>query len=197
MTWKKENYKSLNRHWWILPRQTPLQLDRDGIKEREDGEKDRGGGCAIIPGRGLFYIFLCGGGGGRLFEGRLLFEEIRCSNFASQIVLKIKWLATALWYEYMEFARSAGHGLLVGVSKGINVRTFKTAKNSSIKHFTLYFWVNYFDYLRDIRMSSLSRGKRRWTPPEIEWRRRTPKKRQGNFLFKAGDDIPMWVKNKL
>ena len=95
----------------------------------------------------------------------------------------------------MEVARSPGHGLLVGVSKGINVRTFKTAKNSSIKHFTLYFWVNHFDYLRGIRMSSLSRGKRCSTPPEIEWRHCTPKKRHGNFLFKAGNDIPMWVKN--
>lgn len=95
----------------------------------------------------------------------------------------------------MEAARSAGHGLLVGVSKRINVSTFKTAKNSSIKHFTLYFSVSNFDYLRDIRMSSLSREKRCWTPPEIEWRRSTPKKKQGNFLFKAGNDIPMWVKN--
>ena len=40
-----------------LPRQTPLQRDREGIKEREDGEKDREGGCAIIPGRLLFSIF--------------------------------------------------------------------------------------------------------------------------------------------
>lgn len=76
----------------------------------------------------------------------------------------------------MEAARSAGHGLLVGVSKRINVSTFKTAKNSGIKHFTLYFLVSNFDYLRDIRMSSLSREKRCWTPPEIEWRRSTPKR---------------------
>ena len=35
--------------------QIPFQLDREGINEREDGER----------------------GGGGLFEGRLLFEEIR------------------------------------------------------------------------------------------------------------------------
>ena len=56
-----------------------LQLDREGIKEREDGE--RGGGDhsreAII-----LNISIKGGGaimrGRRLIEGRLLFEEMRC-----------------------------------------------------------------------------------------------------------------------
>ena len=50
--------------------QIPLQLDREGIKEREDGE--RGGDYskeAIISNISIK--------GGRLFEGRLLFEEIR------------------------------------------------------------------------------------------------------------------------
>ena len=36
--------------------QIPLQLDREGIKEREDGE--RGGAGTIIRGRRLFQIFL-------------------------------------------------------------------------------------------------------------------------------------------
>ena len=42
------NVQSLNRHWSVLLDQIQLQLDREGIKEREDGER--------------------GGGGGRLFE---------------------------------------------------------------------------------------------------------------------------------
>ena len=36
------NFQSLNRHWSVLPDQIPLQLDREEIREREDGE--RGGG---------------------------------------------------------------------------------------------------------------------------------------------------------
>ena len=39
--------------------QSPLQLDREGIKERENGERGAGGG---------------GGGGGRLFEGGDFFK---------------------------------------------------------------------------------------------------------------------------
>ena len=65
---------------------TALQLDREGIKEREDGERGSeagGGGKTIIRGRRLFYIFPSKGGdysgeaiilnisfkGGRLFKG--------------------------------------------------------------------------------------------------------------------------------
>ena len=51
------NVQSLNRHWSVLLDQIQLQLDREGIKEREDGES--GGG---------------GGGGGRLFKGGDYFE---------------------------------------------------------------------------------------------------------------------------
>ena len=51
----------------------PLQLDAEGIKGREDGE--RGGGGAII-------LSICIKGR-RLFEGRLLFEEIRYLTCAS------------------------------------------------------------------------------------------------------------------
>ena len=36
------NFQSLNHHWSVLPDQIPLQLDREKIREREDGE--RGGG---------------------------------------------------------------------------------------------------------------------------------------------------------
>ena len=53
--------QSLNHHRSILLDQTPLQLDREGIKQGEDGEKGGGGG-AIIRGRQLFQIFLSEGG---------------------------------------------------------------------------------------------------------------------------------------
>ena len=60
--------------------QSPLQLDREGIKERENGERGAGGGgggrWAIIRGRRLFQIFPSKLKG-RLIEGRLLFEEIQ------------------------------------------------------------------------------------------------------------------------
>ena len=53
--------------------QIPLQLDKDGIKEREDGEKEGGGGHysreVIISNISIKR--------GRLFDGRQLFEEIR------------------------------------------------------------------------------------------------------------------------
>ena len=46
--------QSLNRHWSVLLDQTPLQLDREGIKEREGGKRGGGGrlsgGMAIIRG---------------------------------------------------------------------------------------------------------------------------------------------------
>ena len=38
------NVQSLNRHWSVLLDQIQLQLDREGIKEREDGERGGGGG---------------------------------------------------------------------------------------------------------------------------------------------------------
>ena len=56
-----------------------LQLDREGIKEREDGEIEGGGGEAVIilnisiKGEQLFE-------GGDVIEGRLIFEEIRHSR---------------------------------------------------------------------------------------------------------------------
>ena len=48
---------SLYCHRSVLVDQIPLQLDREGIKEREDGE-----GGAIIRGRRLFQIFPSKGG---------------------------------------------------------------------------------------------------------------------------------------
>ena len=56
------NIQSLNRHWSVLLDQIPLQLDTEGMKEREDGE--RGGAGTIIRGRRLFQIFLSKEGGG-------------------------------------------------------------------------------------------------------------------------------------
>lgn len=37
------NFQRLNRHSSVLLDQVPLQLDRKGIKEREDGEMGGGG----------------------------------------------------------------------------------------------------------------------------------------------------------
>ena len=55
--------QSLNRYWWVLPHQTPLQLDREGVKE-SDGEKGRGDysretinrGTAIIRGNAVTWL---------------------------------------------------------------------------------------------------------------------------------------------
>ena len=38
------HFQSLNCHWSVLLDQIPLQLDQEGIKEREDGERGGGGG---------------------------------------------------------------------------------------------------------------------------------------------------------
>ena len=54
--------QSLHRHWSVLLDQIPLQLDREGMKEREDSERGGGGGT-IIRGRRLFQIFLSKEGG--------------------------------------------------------------------------------------------------------------------------------------
>ena len=49
------NVQSLNRHWSVLLDQIQLQLDREGIKEREDGE--RGGGGRLFKGGDYFEYF--------------------------------------------------------------------------------------------------------------------------------------------
>ena len=69
-------FQSLNRHWSVFLDKIPLQLDKEGIKEREDGKRGRGEGDfeggdyfknydqrgAIIWARWLFKVE-------RLFEG--------------------------------------------------------------------------------------------------------------------------------
>ena len=55
--------QSLNRHWWVLPYEIPLQLDREGIKEREKCEKGGGEGGdysreAIIQGNTYLSLLL-------------------------------------------------------------------------------------------------------------------------------------------
>ena len=61
------NFQSLNRLWSVLLDQISLQLDREVIKERENGEKDGGGG-----GRGDYsreaIILNISIKGGRLFQ---------------------------------------------------------------------------------------------------------------------------------
>ena len=44
-------FQTLNRHWSVFLDKIPLQLDKGGIKEREDGKRGRG---RIIWGRWLF-----------------------------------------------------------------------------------------------------------------------------------------------
>ena len=72
------NFQSLNLHWSDLLNLIALHLDREGIKEREDGA--RGVGGAIIGGR-------------RLIEGRLLFEEKRNTFFVLFFCLLLHRLA--------------------------------------------------------------------------------------------------------
>ena len=67
--------------------QAPLQLDREGIKEREDGE--RVGGGRILEGGDYFKHF---GLRRRLFEGRLLFEHCFVSeSWLSKIMSHSNW----------------------------------------------------------------------------------------------------------
>ena len=67
--------------------QAPLQLDREGIKAREDGE--RVGGGRILEGGDYFKHF---GLRRRLFEGRLLFEDCFVSESSlSKIMSHSNW----------------------------------------------------------------------------------------------------------
>ena len=66
----------------MLLDQNPLQLDSEGIKERENGE--RGEGRQLFEDAIFQYFHQRGGGimrGWRLIEGRLLFEEMRYLTF--------------------------------------------------------------------------------------------------------------------
>ena len=63
------NIQSLNRHWSVLLDQIPLQLDREGIKERENDET--------------------GWVGGRLFEGDDYFKyfyQRRGSDYSREVI---------------------------------------------------------------------------------------------------------------
>ena len=69
--------------------QTPLQLDGEGIKEREVGE--RGGGGRLFEG-GDYFKYICLKGaiipGRQLIEGQLLFKKTR------YFVLNLFFIAT-------------------------------------------------------------------------------------------------------
>ena len=75
------NIQSLNRIVTDLLDQIPLQLDREGIKDREDDESFfLGGGGRLFEGDDYFKYFYQREviiRGRQLIEGRLLFEEIR------------------------------------------------------------------------------------------------------------------------
>ena len=60
--------QSLNHHGWVLPHQTPLQLDKEGIYE---SDCKKGGGREIIRGT-------------RLIEGRDYSRK--CGNLASVVL---------------------------------------------------------------------------------------------------------------
>ena len=64
----------------VLLDKISLQLDREVIKERQDGERVGGGGGQLLKGGHYFKYFHQRGAiiwGRRLIEGRLLFKEIR------------------------------------------------------------------------------------------------------------------------
>ena len=72
-----------------------LELDREGIKEREDGERGRG---RLFEGGDYFkysHQMGEGGGGGNYsrevinIEGRLLFEEIRYLQFCRNVLYRL------------------------------------------------------------------------------------------------------------
>ena len=73
--------------------QIPLQLDREWIKEREDGERG---------GRGDYFKYFHQRGaiiqGRRLIEGRLLFEEIRYVRAGTPELLDMSASSKRLFY---------------------------------------------------------------------------------------------------
>ena len=88
----------MNHHWSVLLDHIALQLDREGIKGREDGEKSAGEG-AIIRGR-------------RLIKGRPLFQGIRYMRLAwaplagililrSRLIISIKQTIPPINYLYI------------------------------------------------------------------------------------------------
>ena len=79
----------LESPWSVLLDQTPLQLDGEGIKEREDGE--RGGGGRLFKGGDYFKYFRLKGAiipGRQLIERQLLFKETQ------YFVLNLFFIAT-------------------------------------------------------------------------------------------------------
>ena len=69
------NCQSLNRHWLVLLDLLVPQFAREGIKDRDDGE--RGGGGAIIRGRRLFWVFPSKGDGYSRKYGIVLSTPLR------------------------------------------------------------------------------------------------------------------------
>ena len=85
--------------------QAPLQLDREGIKGREDGE--RGGGGRFFEGGDYFKHF---GLRGRVIEGRLLFEEC----FVPETWLSMIILSHSNWPEGYVMVRKDRAGSPIG-----------------------------------------------------------------------------------
>ena len=72
--------QSLNRHWSILLDQTPLQLDKEGIK-KEDGEKGGWGWRLFMGGNYFKYFHLRV----KIIRGRQLIEGGYCSRKYSYV----------------------------------------------------------------------------------------------------------------
>ena len=85
--------------------QVPLQLDREGIKAREDDE--RGGGGLLLEGGDYFENF---GLRRRLFERRLLFEDC----FVSESWLSMMILSHSNWPEGYIMVRKDRAGSPIG-----------------------------------------------------------------------------------
>ena len=87
--------QSLNRHCWVLPYQIPLQLDREGIKERENGEK--------------------GGGRGGDYSREAI---IQGNTYLSLLIFFIAWIYN--WTKHFQSAFSKRYGHFIRTKRGWN-----------------------------------------------------------------------------
>ena len=84
------NFQSLNHHWSVLLDQIPLQLDRKGIKESEDGMRGGEGGDYSWE----VIILDVSIKGGRLFEGGNYSRD----GYYSRKYGTLNWTPCCLWF---------------------------------------------------------------------------------------------------